>query len=419
MDEFKCNLLDFKIFKDINILKQMQIVIWGAASKGGQIQKTLKREGISAIAFCDSDVSKWEKTYENLPVISPYKLEKLYKMNPEVCIISCVFRENDLMKTLQELEVGHITFLSYWGIRTACVLHGIILEPEGKLSTYDEVWMYQKKCSLKSTGDLIKFLKNKRTNNLNPVWNLQPGKVASKTIETRLNQAGVPSIHLHELTYPEHLWGDALKTLFYFRIQNDLSQGVKIITGVREPLSRDYSAFWQPFTGERSYLMPILNKDFQVMYEDYLKLLFEDYHLKKSYLKESCSDIWRDEFEWFNDEIKKHMGIDIYCYPFDREGGYQIIRKGKVQIFIYKVEKLNSIMPMLSEFLETPIFSQDNANLGENKPYYLAYKEFRNKVRFPRNYVEHYYKDNPYMDHFYTKEEQNIHLSRWKDSINE
>lgn len=417
MDQFEYDLLDLEVCKNIKLLHKMQIFIWGAAPKGRQIQKTLEREGISIVAFCDSDANKWGKTYKEIPVISPYKLEKLYKESPKVCIISCIFREHELLRVMQELELNQISFLSYWGIKTACVLNSIALESEGDLPTYDEVWMYQKCCALSCFGYPIHFLKNTKIDNTR-IWNLQPGKTASKTIEARLKKAGVSSIHMHELTYPM-MWTDALKTMFDSRIQSSLSQGIKIITGVREPISRDYSAFWQPFSGERFYVSAILNKDFQVMYEHYLKLLLEDNDCRKIHLRESRSDIWQDEFKWFNKEIKKHLGIDVYCYPFNRETGYQIIREGNIQIFIYQAEKLDNIMPVLSEFIGTDISSQEDDNLAENKPYYLAYKEFRNKVKLPRSYVEHYYKDNPYMNHFYTKDEQNIFLSRWKDCIDE
>lgn len=417
MDKFEYKLMDFKVFKDFKILHNKQLIIWGAAQKGRQIQRTLKRVGIPTTAFCDSDASKWGTSYNGLPTISPYKLKELHKNTPHICIVSCVFRENELLKTLQELELNQILFLSYWGIKTACILYDIDLEPEGTLSVYDDLWKYQKRCSLKSSGDLINFLKNTKINNPSQIWNLQPGKVASKTIETRLKQAAIPSVHLHELTYPSHLWADTLKGTFNLRIQTCLSHGVKIITGVREPLSRDYSAFWQSFTGERSYLSPILNKDFQTMYDCYLELLLKDYDYKKNYLGESCSDIWRDEFEWFDEEIKKHIGVDIYRYPFNREKGYQVIRQGQIEIFIYKAEKLNHIMPMLSEFLETDIFSHENSNLTETKAYYLAYKEFQKNLKLPRSYVEHYYKNNSYMEHFYTKEEQKTLLSKWKDHI--
>lgn len=419
MPTYNYHLLDFDVFKDFDILRRRQIVLWGAAEKGRQIKNTLDRIDIKAMHFCDSATNKWDTLYEGVAIISPYRLKEIYQNNPNILVVSCIFRENELIKILEELELEHIDILSYWGIKTACILYGIPLEPEKKLATYDDVWAYQKKCALKSSGVLIEFLKRIASNDLFPVWSWQPGKVGSTTMERRLKSAGILSIHLHDLSYPSYLWEDELRATFYSRVQDSFSRGIKIITGVREPLSRDYSAFWQPFTDERAYLMPILDRDFQVMYERYVELVLKGYDYTKKLLEEAHEWVWNDEFLWFNEQLKKYIGIDIYEYPFDREKGYQIIREGNIQIFIYKTEKLDSIMPILGEFLGQDICSTEDTNQAESKVYHLAYKAFREKVRLPRSYVDHYYKNNPYINHFYTEEEQKMYLSKWKDCIDE
>lgn len=411
------HLLDFEVFRDLDILKTKTLILWGAEESGRQLKRTLKRIDVEIDKFCDFSINKWGTYYDNAPVISPYKLKKMCQSNSSVCIISCILMENDMLRYLQELKLNQVSFLSYWGIKTACAIHGIVLESEGSLPVYDDVWKYQQKYFFKNTTPLMHFLKEIRTYKPEQVWNLSPGKVASKTIGNRLKHAGVTSLHLHEVTYPSHLWKGELKTIFDRRLKENLSCGVKIVTGVREPLSRDYSAFWQPFSGERPYLMPILNKDFQKMYEQYLGLLFKNNAYKKMYLKESYSDIWRDEFEWFNEELKENIGIDIYQYPFDCEKGYQIICEGNIQIFIYQSEKLDTLMEALGDFLGKNISSLENTNESVNKAYHLAYKEFRKMVKLPRSYVDHYYKNNIYMNHFYSKDEQQYYLSKWEDNI--
>lgn len=40
-------------------------------------------------------------------------------------------------------------------------------------------------------------------------------------------------------------------------------------------------------------------------------------------------------------------------------------------------------------------------------------------VRIPKKFVEHYYVNNQYMDHFYTKEEKEAFYRRWEDHISE
>ena len=419
MKQYDYHLLDFDVFRDLSILKSKRNIIWGAAEKGRQIKNTLEQIGITTEAFCDSDLNKWGQSYDGIPIISPYKLKASSNQSRPFQIISCVFREKDILRLLQELGLSQVPFLSYWGIKTVCILYGIPFVPEGTLTSYDKIWNYQMMKNKLKEQSLIRYLKKLQTRNSDTIWCLQPGKVGSLTVEARLQRAGFQTIQGHDFLYLSMYGDSALKDFLAKMLPYQISKGIKIVTGVREPLARDYSAFWEPFTRDLPYIMPILNKDFQRMYENYIELLSKGYEYTRLYLKESMPFVWRDEFQWFHEEIKKHVGIDIYQHPFDKEKGYQIIRQGNIQIFIYKTEKLDNVMPMLSKFLGKNICSDGDSNRAENKSYHLAYKEFRENIKLPHSYVEHYYKKNPYMDHFYTKEEQSLYLSKWKDYIDE
>lgn len=417
METFKYQLLDFEIFKNLKLLYGKELFIWGASSKGIQIQKTLSRIGINVRAFCDSDVNKWGKNCVEMPIISPYKFINIYKKNQQIYIISCISHENELLKLLDELEINNVNLISYWGIKTAFYLNKIVLQTEEDLPIYDEVWNYQKKQQLKTYTYVLNFLKKLQPYNCNTVWIWQPGKVASMTLEERLHQVDIPTIHTHSLNYPSHVFGSSLQETWSTSLQKVFSQKLKIITGVREPLARDYSAFWQAFSFERLHLMPILNKNFQQLYENYTELILKGYDYTRMLLKETNEWVWNDEFEWFNNEIKKHCGIDIYQYPFDKEKGYCIIEHEKIQIFIFKTEKLDDLTPILNAFLGKNTQITYNVNQTYNKQYHLAYEEFKKNLKLPRKYVEHYYKDNPYMSHFYTEIEQKKYLTQWENLI--
>lgn len=419
METFSYRLLDFEISKNFELLREKELYIWGAAEKGWQIQKTLKRFGIRIRAFCDSDIQKWGEDYENIPVISPYEFLKRYKKNAQICLISCIFRENELLRLLRELEAGDISFVSYLGIKNACIANGIVLEIQGNLPIYDKIWEYKQRNYLKGCccGFPIKALEELETYNSNTIWNWQPGKVASRTICNRLRQAGITCIHLHTLNYPAHVLGESLREVWTKKINGKFSKKIKIITSVREPLSRDYSAFWQSFEMEHAYLMSLFNKDFQKMYEDYVALILNGYRLASEKMGCTLPSIWCDEFEWFNEEIRRYSDIDVYAYPFDKERGYQVIEKDNVQLFIFKVEKLDDIMSALCDFVGCDNLSRQDTNKAENKIYHLAYKEFKKTVRLSSGYVDHYYKNNEYVNHFYTTEEKDTFLKQWKKNI--
>ena len=44
----------------------------------------------------------------------------------------------------------------------------------------------------------------------------------------------------------------------------------------------------------------------------------------------------------FDNELKRFTEIDIYNEPFDKEAGFSIIKLGKFEIFIFKLEKLHN-----------------------------------------------------------------------------
>ncbi len=410
-------LLDFEACKDINILKNFKLVIWGGYPKGAQIKRTLEREGIAVECFCDSDIKKWNRPYEGLRIYSPYRLNGWMQNDADWLIVSCLSREKELVQILNEFNMENINLVSYWGISTAFIANGKILEVEDHLPIYDEFWRYE--CSHEMTVYHIRMLQNYRLAPQEAVKILTPGKTASNTILETFNQMGIPCIHIHTLRYPEYILLGELKNVWtdVFRLKR--GEKTKIITSVREPLSRDFSAFWQPFSGEidKGFVCPIFNGDFQKMYYDFIEIIMRGTVYAHNLLGITSPVIWQDEFEWFNYEIKDVFGIDVYEYPFNKEEGYQVIETDDVQIFLFRVENLDNILPALGRFVGRTIPSFVSSNIAETKRYGLAYKEFQKQIRLPEKYVEHYYKGNPYMDHFYSKEEQKKFLERWENQI--
>jgi hypothetical protein len=107
----------------------------------------------------------------------------------------------------------------------------------------------------------------------------------------------------------------------------------------------------------------------------------------------------------------------VYDHPFDREKGYGIIRKDNVEILIYRLENLNELEQVIGDFVGLDDFKLEPANMAEQKLYDSFYKEFVKNVKLPKSYVDVYYKDNPRMDHFYSKEDKQRFLARWNKNI--
>ena len=105
--------------------------------------------------------------------------------------------------------------------------------------------------------------------------------------------------------------------------------------------------------------------------------------------------------------------MDVYAYPFDKEKGYTVIKTDYMEIFLYRLEDLNNLEKELAEFIDCPEFHLISGNRNTDKEYQFAYKEFMKVFKVPQELVDFYYKDNPYMDHFYSEEQKQEMVKRW------
>ena len=56
-------------------------------------------------------------------------------------------------------------------------------------------------------------------------------------------------------------------------------------------------------------------------------------------------------------------------------------------------------------------------NIGEEKHYKYIYKGVKRDFRISKDVIEKEYVDNMYLNHFYTQNEKNKFLEKWKDNI--
>ena len=63
-----------------------------------------------------------------------------------------------------------------------------------------------------------------------------------------------------------------------------------------------------------------------------------DYQLKKLidiFIKEYSHDV---PLQWFDLELKKATGINVYNYPFPKHKGYMTIEENNIELLIMKLE---------------------------------------------------------------------------------
>ncbi len=142
---------------------------------------------------------------------------------------------------------------------------------------------------------------------------------------------------------------------------------IKIITAIREPIDQHISSIYQNIKSDPNcesrwislYLTYILENDGS--FEDNLKNL-KDNFLKKGggiqdffdlrmYCRKLSSadgkikPVIIENLEEFSANI-----LDLMAYSFNHETGYAIIQTQNIEVFVYQLEKLNDIVPQLSDW---------------------------------------------------------------------
>ncbi len=410
-------LVDLNIMGNLKCIKNKTIVVWGAGDKGKYVIKMLKKAGISVLYVCDSNVKLWGVEIEGQIVISPFELCRIGNRG-KLCIVLCTMPGSNpaIRKTLEQIIDVKYEYATYFGIINLFRFHYEALFRDEYI-----------KCSFRIEKEIGKLeyqqLILQRLNNVCKVRDedilvLQPGKVGSISIMANLMREGCSVYHFHYIYSWAGILQEEYRKIWETALKNLKVKKIKIITGVREPIARDFAAFFEAFSEKNNIRRGdwiFRCGDVYKVFRQYMEMVVHgDYRP----WNDGIPEVWGDEFIWFDKEIKELWGIDVYQYPFDKENGYTVIYSEKVDIFLYKSERLNDVSEKLYEFaLGYPIPEFVIENRAEDSWRNEAYQEFKRNVVLSPDYVEHYYKDNKRMDFFYTKEEKEGFLKKWENQI--
>ncbi|TRU77559.1 MAG: AerL protein [Microcystis viridis Mv_BB_P_19951000_S69] len=269
-------------------------------------------------------------------------------------------------------------------------------------------------------------LKQELLNNSSVIFVYQMGKVGSMstylTLKKHLQNQAI--YHIHNLnsehfskiwatmqlekTYHAFTFGHSCMTKYLSEHIEEIKgqKSIKIITGVREPIARNISWFFQII--HCACVFP----EFFIKYEK--GLITMDDIIKKFW---SQNFVYGKQYDWFEEELEAVFGIDIASMDFPKEKGYAIANfpDRNIELLVLKLEKLDSC---LKEALETFLGVEnldcerlDRADfLDEND--YLIYENLRKSLTFSDEYLEEIY-DQPLVRHFYTDEEINKFKLKW------
>lgn len=391
---------DLDLLKNIDILFENEIVLYGAGNCGRKAGQLLKKMNASLIGFCDSDVNKWGHL-EGIRVLTLYEMADILKKKEHVIIIITVESPDcveEILSLLEKHGMGEKNCYTYFALKHSVELHIDDARIEEDCRKEEKL---MKKMFLEWSASAREW------NTLSMIWRvltadssilvLQASKVGSRTVEMSLRKAGVPCFHAHTLTgrwgWTTFTRGEAGRALL------SKVNKIKIISLIREPVARDIALYFQGFL------------EYILLEEAIMADSFEG--VKRFLETEKKTGNCGAVFEWFNVELKEPLGLDIYQYEFDKMRGYQIIEKDNIELLLIKLEKLDECSEVIGRFVGKDNFSLVKSNTGNDKLSCFAYEELKRTIEIPRDILDFYYRDNPAMDHFYTAEEKEQFYRKW------
>lgn len=418
---------ELELIKNIDLISEKKIVLFGASSLGRRIYNYLKLVGIDIFCYCDNDKQKWGTSIDGINIFSPAELENWEDKESLVIVISSIYID-EIINQLQKSILWERQIYTYIAVEYAvCFCTGykklsrqskILIEKGYNLWVNDQRKMVE---NFYSNGGIMREL-----DSVNPVLVFHPAKVGSSSVYYSLKKCGICSLQLNDLYYNINCT-DNFEIKKHIFEHYKANHNIKIISLVREPIARDLSYYFQATITDPEY--HVRGRVSNDLVEECKKTLVDyttDRELIQSKRAYSTYD-WMDyialhgrygvEFDWFDFELKKLFGIDVYAVPFDKQKGYTIISKDNVSVLVVKMEMLNQIEHVIREFVGVDNFKLINDNLGSEKNYSYMYKELKEKITLSKEYVDFYYNDNEYFNWFYSSDERDIFMKKWESRI--
>lgn len=254
----------------------------------------------------------------------------------------------------------------------------------------------------------------------------QPGKVGSSSVHSILRESDEREVtKIHGLVYQyAGRYGDILRTdINYLQqisksglssnhkkrtLKNTLgdlmriskarkaikqNNRIKIITLVREPISRNFSSFFQNYR--------------DIYGEGFLRFSIDkiDHEFKNRFNHLNV-------LEWYDYEFKKVIKLDLFTDQFDKEKGYCIMQKGKFDVLVLKMEQLNHVWKEAFEGIGLHVQKMKHTHAGSKKDYKDLYNNYKMQLKLEPEFLDSIY-SSKYMTTFYDDSEIEQFYQNW------
>jgi len=263
------------------------------------------------------------------------------------------------------------------------------------------------------------------------------GKVGSQSVQETLKESKIdmPIYHIHHLTH-DYIASreERYKKYFHFRdthytdfdmlwrlqyLRKKLDKGLngqkwQIVTLVRDPIAVNLSTFFHNV----NYIDYLVNeKEYRIKslyYDIDERIKIDDTEtLLQLFLEKVDHD---SPLSFFDNELKKVFGVDVYSSEFPTSRGYQIYNNNKAEVLLMRLENLNDCAnKAFKDFLNIDELELMHTNIGNKKAYASIYRSFKKFVVMHDSYINKMY-NSKFMRHFYDELEINKFKAKWNEN---
>jgi hypothetical protein len=256
----------------------------------------------------------------------------------------------------------------------------------------------------------------------NPILIYQMGKVGSSSIFDSLKGLKLdrPIFHVHHLNPDSIQRGEMLLREVFgshysvnrfclyegrFVINHVLQRPgkkLKIISLVRDPVARNLSSFFHNLDIFIPNCIPAYRAG-QIGVPEITRHYLQRFH-EHTY-----------PLSWFDDEMKYIFGIDVFSAEDlrSRDERVFVYRRDFLELLVLRTEDIDNLAQQaLQQFLEVDDFKLKHANVAEDKEYSRVYRDFRDHVKLPEEYLMRMY-ESKYAKQFYSPQEIQRFYAYW------
>ena len=121
---------------------------------------------------------------------------------------------------------------------------------------------------------------------------------------------------------------------------------------------------------------------------------------------------------WFDQELKRAVGLDVYRTAFPYQKGYAIYENQQARVLLYRLEALSKLPNMIHQFLGCDVPAVVQRNVASTKRYANQYAFVRQHLRLPSDFVAERFRTK-IMEHFYSSGERQRFASQWMETSSE